>query len=165
MSSVSRPAISRPRNVRGTTLIRERTLIGWAWSAGRLQDVADAADGVDERSATRVDLLAQVADVELDHVGLAAEVVVPHPVEDLRLRQHPPGVAHHEPQQLELGRGEVDKRAGAADPASVLFHGQVAPPGPPLAAGLGEVGSAQQPAQTGEDLLEAEWLGQVVIAA
>src|SRR5580693_4304956 len=109
MSSVSSPAMSRPRSVRGTTLIRERTLIGWAWSAGRLQDVADAADGVDQRDAARIDLLPQVADVQLDHVGLAAEVVVPHPVEDLGLGQHPPGVAHHEPEQLELGRGELDE--------------------------------------------------------
>src|SRR3984957_13364804 len=116
MSSVSSPAISRPRSVRGTTLIRDsgRTLIGRAWSAGRLQDVADAADGVDERDAARVDLLAQVADVELHHVGLAAEVVVPHPVEDLRLRQHPPGVAHHEPEQLELGGGMVVEFSVAA---------------------------------------------------
>src|ERR1700677_3865232 len=125
MSSVSSPAMSRPRSVRGTTLIREKTLIGWAWSAGRLQDVADAADGVDERFAARVYLLAQVADVELDHVGLAAEVVVPHAVKDLRLGEHPPGVAHHEPEQLELGGGEVDQLAAAAYLAGVLVHGQV----------------------------------------
>src|SRR5580700_3648624 len=142
MSSVSSPAMSRPRSVRGTTLIRERTLIGWAWSAGRLQDVADAADGVDERDAARVDLLAQVADVELDHVSLPAEVVVPHPVEDLRLRQHSPGIAHHEPQQLELGGGELDELAAPAHLAGVLVHGQVGDRERPLAAGPGEVGAA-----------------------
>src|SRR6202044_1922589 len=79
--------------------------------ASWFQHVADAADGMDERHPARVDLLAQVADVQLDDMRLAAEVIVPHPVQDLRLGQHPPGVAHEEPEQLELGRGQVDELA------------------------------------------------------
>src|SRR4051794_16230893 len=62
--------------------------------ARRLDDVAGAADGVDQLRLDGVDLLAQVADVELDDVGLALEVVLPHPVEDLRLGQDHPLVAH-----------------------------------------------------------------------
>src|SRR3954447_12223266 len=50
-------------------------------SAGGLEDIAHASHGVDHRLAAGVDLLAQVGDVELDDVGLTAEVVVPHPVE------------------------------------------------------------------------------------
>ena len=51
-----------------------------------------------------VDLLAQVADVGLDDVGVAVEVVLPHVVEDLRLRERPAGVEHQVAQELVLGR-------------------------------------------------------------
>src|SRR5207342_376240 len=61
-------------------------------SAGGLEDIAHASHGVDHRLTAGVDLLAQVGDVQLDDVGLAAEVVVPDAVEDLRLGQHPLGV-------------------------------------------------------------------------
>src|SRR5262249_58954771 len=93
-------------------------------SAHWLEDVAHAADGVDHRLAAGVDLLAQVADVQLDHVRLAAEVVVPDPVEDLGLGPHPARVAHEEPQQLELGRGELDQLAVPAYLPGLLIHGQ-----------------------------------------
>ena len=76
--------------------------------------------------AAGVDLLAKVGDVELDDVGLAAEVVVPHPVEDLGLGQHPLGVAHEVAEQLELGGGELDLGAGADHLVTVLVHRQVA---------------------------------------
>src|SRR5690606_2511086 len=54
----------------------------------RLDHVADAPHGVQQGSAAGIDLLAQVRDVQLHDRGLAAEVVRPHPVQDLRLRQH-----------------------------------------------------------------------------
>src|SRR5208283_2755789 len=79
--------------------------------AGRLKDITRAAQRVDHGVATVVDLLAQVGNVELDDVGPAAEVVTPYSVEDLGLTQHPLGVAHHEPQQLELGRSQRDRLA------------------------------------------------------
>src|SRR5689334_23416110 len=92
VSSASRPAISRPRSVRRPSHRLDRPRAGPpvpgsvpTWSARRLEDVTDAADRVDQRRPAGVDLLAQVADVQLDHVRLAAEVVVPDPVEDLRL--------------------------------------------------------------------------------
>src|SRR4051794_6310984 len=54
------------------------------------EGVAHPADGVQQPRVGGVDLAAQVGDVGLDDVGLAVEVVVPHVVEDLRLRQDPP---------------------------------------------------------------------------
>src|SRR5215208_8410063 len=81
-------------------------------SPGCPQHVADAADGVDEVRLDRVDLLAEVADVQLDDVGPALEVVLPHPFQDLRLGQHHPLVAHQVAQQLELGRRQLHLPAG-----------------------------------------------------
>src|SRR4051794_11617344 len=58
-------------------------------SARQAQGVAHPADGVQQPGLGGVDLAAQVGDVGLDDVRLPVEVVVPHVVEDLRLRQHP----------------------------------------------------------------------------
>src|SRR6266498_4448415 len=71
------------------------------------QHVADAPDGVDQRRAVAVDLAAQVADVGLDDIVVAAEVVAPDVVEDLRLGQHPARVQNQVAQQLVLGRAQV----------------------------------------------------------
>src|SRR5262245_43467510 len=75
-------ASSRPRSVQARGSTR------------RFEDITRPAHRMDHRFAAGVDLLAQVRDVQLDDVRLAAEVVVPHPVEDLRLAQHPLRVAH-----------------------------------------------------------------------
>src|SRR5437868_9844111 len=97
-----------------------------AWSWRRLEHVPGTAHGVDHRLAAGVDLLAQVGDVELDDVGLAAEVVVPDPVEDLGLAQHPARVAHQEAQQLELGRRQHDVLTAPAYLVAVLVELEVA---------------------------------------
>jgi hypothetical protein len=130
-----------------------------------LEHVPDAADGVDQRLAVRVDLLAQIADVQLDDVGLAAEVIVPDPVQDLGLGQHPARIAHQESQQLKLGRRQVDHLVAPAHLAGVFVHGQVANHQLDLAAGPGQARPAEQPAQPGQHFLQAERLGDVVVAA
>src|ERR1700691_1242291 len=109
-SNASSPAISRPRRVRrpsqrwkglacrpgapsaprdgprpGSLPASSPVLLANTSSAHGFEHVSNAADGVDQRLAVRVDLLAQVADVQLHDVSLAAEVVVPDPVEDLGL--------------------------------------------------------------------------------
>src|ERR1700682_2081095 len=87
---------ARSDHVRG-----ERLRVGWRAcrrSARGLEDIPGPAQGVDHRFAPAVDLLPQIGDIQLDDVGPAAEVVAPHPVEDLGLAQHPLRVAHHEPQ-------------------------------------------------------------------
>ena len=73
------------------------------------QHVADEAHRVDQRRTELVELLAQVADVRLEDVRVAVEVVVPDMIEDLRLGQHPARVEHEEAQQVELGRGQLDR--------------------------------------------------------
>src|SRR5690242_9696029 len=69
------------------------------------QRVADAAHGVDERRAVLVELLAQVAHVRLEHPRVAAEVVLPDVLEQLRAREHAPRVEHEVAQEAVLGRG------------------------------------------------------------
>ena len=62
-----------------------------SYSGGSPQRVADAAHGVDQRRVDVVDLVAQVADVGLEHAGVAGEGVVPHALEDLLAGRAPGG--------------------------------------------------------------------------
>ncbi|MPM55030.1 hypothetical protein SDC9_101815 [bioreactor metagenome] len=160
-----RPLTPRPGHVlshlpgHGSGRSSARSLVG------RAQHVPRAAQGVDHRLAPDIDLLAQVGDVELDDVRLAAEVVVPDPVEDLRLAQHPARVVHQIAEQLELGGGEVDRVAPAGDLVGVLVQGQVPDDEGGGVQRLRGAGPAQQGAQPGDHLLEAERLGDVVVGA
>ena len=88
--------------------------------------VPGSAHGVDHRRPVRIDLLAQVGDVELDHVRLAAEVVVPDPIEDLGLAEHPPRVAHQVAQQLELGGRQRDLDPAPGDFVAVFVKREIA---------------------------------------
>ena len=87
--------------------------------------VADAADGVDQRRSGIVDLVAQVADVGLQHAGVAGEGVVPHVLEDLVPGEHPAGVDQQVVEQLVLGRRQLDQAAGPPDVARVLVELEV----------------------------------------
>src|SRR6266508_1847381 len=66
-------------------------------TAVRGQPVAHSSDGLDGVPfVRRVDLSAQVPDVDLDHVRIAVERGIPHAGEDLRLRADVPAVPHQE---------------------------------------------------------------------
>src|SRR6478752_6937315 len=155
-AAASSTSVSATRRVRND---RARSKLG-PW----LEHVPRAPHGVDHRWAPGVDLLAQVGDVELDDVGLAAEVVVPHPVEDLGLGEHALGVAHEEAQQLELGGGELDELVGPADLVAVLIEHEIADDQLGTLPRGRHAGAAQQPAQPRDQLLEAERLRDVVVA-
>src|SRR5581483_2800597 len=77
--------------------------------------VPHETNGVNQGRAQPVELLAQVTDERLDDVLVAFEVVVPHVIEDLGLRQHAPRVEHEVAEQVELGGGEMHGRAVAPD--------------------------------------------------
>src|SRR5680860_353705 len=128
-------------------------------SERRFENVARAAECVDHRLTSRVDLLAKVGDVELHDVRLSTEVVVPHPVEDLHLGHDSPRVAHQEAQQFELRRGQADLLATAEDLATVLVHRQVADGQHRVDVGVGGAGTSHQSAEPGYHLLEAEGFG------
>src|SRR4029079_6985825 len=95
---------------------------------GLAERVADEPHRLDQRRAERVELLAQVADVRLDDVLVAPEVVVPHVVEDLSLRQDTAWVQHQEPEQLELGAGQLDQGVAATHLTCLLVARQVGDP-------------------------------------
>src|SRR5437762_4481926 len=74
--------------------------------------VPHAPDGLDQGRGVPFELLPQVADVGLDDVSLAAEVVVPHVVQDLRLAEDARSVGQEVSKELVLGGREVDRLAG-----------------------------------------------------
>src|SRR4051794_19512183 len=88
---VTIPAIAMPNAVNAMMPIssRARTVTRESTFGRRPERVANAADGVDQRRAELVDLLAEIADVRLDDVRVALEVVLPNMIENLRLRQGP----------------------------------------------------------------------------
>src|SRR6266511_1394455 len=163
----SRPAADHGRAAAAATgFDPTRAISGRLLAVGEPQHVPDAADGVDQPRFDRVDLAAQVRHVRLDDAAVALEVVVPHVVEDLSLRQHPPDVVHQVAQQLELGRRQLDAAAGAPHLVALFVQLQVGDPQPdrgrrrhPCA------GAAEHRPDAGEHLLEAERLGDVVVAA
>src|SRR5258705_6952829 len=61
--------------------------------------IPDAAYGLDQRVAVRVELLAQVADVGLEDAVVTPEVVVPHVVEQPRPRHDTPRLEHQVAEQ------------------------------------------------------------------
>ena len=131
--------------------------------AGDPEHVADAPQRVDQVGLHQVDLAAEVGDVGLDDVAVAVEVVVPHVVEDLGLREHPPGVHHEVAQQLELRGRQRHRRAAPPDLVAVLVELQVA--GDEAGHLGGALGATQHRADARHHLLEAEGLGHVVVAA
>src|SRR6185436_20460334 len=100
-------ATTRPIAVSETTTVSRRARSDIRGELRLAERVADEPHRLDQRRAERVELLAQVADVRLDDVRVAPEVVVPHVVEDLALRQDTAWVQHQEPEQLELGAGQL----------------------------------------------------------
>ena len=111
-----------------------------------------------------VELLAQVADVGLEHARVAAEVVLPDVLEELRAREHAARVEHEVAQQAVLGRGELDVLPRAHDLVRVLVELDVLER-EAARLGLGQAAAAQDRADPGDELLEAEGLRDVVVAA
>src|SRR5450432_4815819 len=97
--------------------------------------VADPAHGVNQRRSVDIDLLAQVADVGLEHTGVTTEVVIPYVVEQLSAAQYLARVDQEVMQQPVFGRGEFDEAAAAEHLAGVVVHLEIAERDPGAAAG------------------------------
>ena len=85
-------------------------------------------------------------------------------VQNLRLAEHAPGVGEQVTKQVELGRRQVHELAAAPDLVGVLVKFQVSV-GELLAGALLTLGAPKHGAHTGDDLLQAEGLGDVVVGA
>ena len=134
-----------------------------AYGALGFEHVPGLPNGLDQRRAIGVELAAQVAHVGLDDVRVAAEVVPPDVLEDLALREHAAWVEHEEAKEVELGRREVDVLVAAEDLVAPLVEHEVAQA--QHVAGQVAGGAAQDGLHAGDDLGEAERLGDVVVAA
>ena len=119
---------------------------------------------MDQRRPELLELLAQIAHVGLDDVAVAAEVVVPDVVEDLRLGQHVARVEHEVAQQVELGRGQVDRVAAAPHLVRALVELEIGEAQDAVVLGL-VAGPPQDGVHAGDHLGQGERLGHVVVAA
>src|SRR4051794_4981567 len=82
--------------------------------------VADTTDGEDQLRLARIalELLAQVADVDVDRARLAVVRASPEPLEQHLPRVHPARVRGEYPQELELDVRELDGAALDLDDAA-----------------------------------------------
>src|SRR5437867_7360632 len=99
---------------------------------GKPKDVPHTPHRVDQPRFQDVDLLPQIADVGLHDRGVAAEIVVPDVVEDLALRKDPARVGEKESQEVELGRGQLDRLSRSPYLVRVLVHLEVGEAESPL---------------------------------
>ena len=77
---------------------------------------------MDQLRLAGIDFAAQVRDIGLDHVAIAAEIVVPHVVQNLGLRQHHFLVLHQVAQEVELGGRKLDELTGFGDLMGVIIE-------------------------------------------
>src|SRR5467141_871828 len=91
-----------------TAVIRTRTERSEGLCIGD-QPVADAAHGLKgSASERRVDLAPKVTDIYLDDVGVTAEVVTPHFVQQIELAAHIAWTTQERFEQIELARSQID---------------------------------------------------------
>src|SRR5690606_15468500 len=90
------------------------------WGSRSRQPVADPANGLDLSGA---ELLTEVADVDIDHVGAGVEVVSPYSTEQLFAAENLAGVAYELLGQGELAGAEFD--INCADAGATGAHVQM----------------------------------------
>src|SRR5437660_12039411 len=104
---MTRPSTSRYQAVSACRRVKRGRL-----RTARLvsQALAIAAQRLDNRRrAGLVELAPEVADVDVDDVGLAVEFPAPHPLGDLRAAERLPGMAQQVFEHGELARRQHDR--------------------------------------------------------
>src|SRR5207302_10562037 len=105
-------------------------------------------------------LLAQPADVDVDRLALAAEVLAPDLLQQALARLHPARVGEQVGEEVELPRGETHLRLVQRHPAGGAVEREVAEG---LALRSGPLGLASAPAEdrvdASSDLADREGLG------
>src|SRR5690606_23166917 len=121
------------------------------------ETVPHPADGLDQ---VRAQLLSEIADVDVDHVGARIEVVSPHVGQDLLAGEYLVRMAEQELGEAELPRRQLDLLVAHPGTPRTQIECHVAHlqlellPGPPI---------AQTHLHPRQELLEAERLGHVVV--
>ncbi len=157
-NAIPPPTSATPTITTAATVIRKRTVPDPDRRRAREAEVS-ATVGVEpvSRPAARLDrvpaeraveLVAEVAHVDLDDVRVAFEVVVPHVVEDLALRHDIAASPQQEFEERDLAGGEVDLGVAAPRPLGGGVEAEVA--------GLEDRGpftraAAEQRAQPGDE--------------
>ena len=130
---------------------------------GRVQPVSGTADSLDSPDPERaIDLVPQVADIDIDHVGPVLIGHVPGPLEQVVAGQDLSWPAHEDLEQLELLRRQRDLRAAPADHAGAGIQAKVTDAEHRPASRRAAAG--QRP-DAREHLADVERLNQVVIRA
>ena len=130
---------------------------------GRFETVAGAPNGgYKGRFATLVELVSQVADVNIHHVGPGVEGVVPNGGEDLLPTENLSLVAHEVFEECKLAARKIDQLLPAPHPVRAEVHLQVAYLYPRR---LRLVGASNERPHPREQLLQVERFGQVVICS
>src|SRR3989442_6976329 len=152
------PPVRRCRPLEGAAKGRR----GW-FIHSRLEHVADAAQRVDQLVVERiVQLGAQTAHGDIDDVGVAVEIHVPHLIGDQRARQHLACVAHEIVEQCVFARGQLDAAACASDAPAQPVDLEVGDAHHLVVLGRP---AAQDGADARQQLGEREGLHQVVVGA
>src|SRR6516165_1960433 len=130
------------------------------------QHVSHSAQGVQQPLLPRVDLATQIRHVGLDDIHVAAEVVAPDMVENLRLAQYRARVDHKVAKQRELGRRQRNRLAGLPHFVRLFVEFDVRE----RQAGIvllrtALAGASEYDPQPGDNLLQAERFRHVVVAA
>src|ERR671916_1357134 len=129
----------------------------------RFEPVTGATDGGYEGGLPApIQLVAQVADVDVDYVGAGVERVIPDGGEDLLPTHDLPRVAHEVLEQGELAAREVHLLLPAPDPVREEVDLEIPHLYP---RSLRLVGAAHEGPHPRHQLLEVEGLGQVVIGS
>src|SRR5271157_4075085 len=127
----------------------------------RAQNVAFAAAGVNQAAAeARVELGAQALDVDVDDIRERIEVLVPDVLADLLAAHHTVLVEHQELNESVFLGGEAHGFPGARGGVAGGVQGEV---GDLEHLGAQAGGPPQQGAQAGQQFLEVEGLGKVVV--
>src|SRR5947208_921307 len=134
------------------------------------EGVADSPHGQDEggRGGIVLDLLAKVADVDVDRLLVLVErLVVAEELEELGPRVDPAGPAREMAEDLELRRREADPAGSALHAPALEVDEEIAVADDAAAGGIGEVavGASQERLDAAHELAKAERLRHVVVCA
>src|SRR5579859_5520787 len=128
-----------------------------------VQHEARSADIGDQRRKTpRIDLFPQIADVDIDDVGLEREVVLPHFLQQHRAGDYLAGMPQKVFEQLELARQQIDLGVPAMHRLFDQVHFKIAYP---QLRGSHIVETAQQRLDSRGELGHRKRLGEIIVAS